>query len=156
MSASQVLFQHAQARRSPHAGGAWNFLFAAWLVATTSVLGALFLSEVVGIAPCVLCWYQRVFMFPLVAVLAVGLFPLDPKVLRYSLPLVAGGWLVALFHVLLTEGVIPPRLSPCVSGIPCSQVEVEWFGFVTIPLLSLLSFTTIAAALVAARFKLKS
>lgn len=44
---------------------------------TVSTLGALFLSEVMGVAPCVLCWYQRIFMFPLVFVLATGLFPLD-------------------------------------------------------------------------------
>jgi disulfide bond formation protein DsbB len=133
----------------------WTLVFAAWLLATTSTLGALFLSEVVGVAPCVLCWYQRVFMFPLVFVLASGLFPLDRRVFRYAFPLAIGGWLVALFHVLLTHGVIPHELSPCRSGIPCSQVEVMWFGFVTIPLLSLVSFTAIVAALVAARFQVE-
>ena len=58
------------------AGPGWAFLFAAWLIATASTLGALFLSEVMQIAPCVLCWYQRVFMFPLVWVLATGLYRL--------------------------------------------------------------------------------
>lgn len=135
---------------------AWALVFAAWLVATVSALGALFLSEVVGVAPCVLCWWQRIFMFPLVLLLAVGLFPLDAKVVRYAAPLVVCGWLVALFHVLLTEGVIPRDLSPCTAGIPCSQVEIEWFGFLTIPLLSLLSFSVVGAALAAARSKLKS
>ena len=156
MSASQVFFDDEQGTKARRESVAWPFVFVALLVASASVLGALFLSEVAGFAPCVLCWYQRVFMFPLTVVLAVGLFPLDPKVLRYSLPLVVGGWLVALFHVLLTQGVIPRSLSPCVRGIPCSQVEVAWFGFVTIPLLSLLSFTAIAVALFLARLKLKS
>ena len=155
MSASESLVPSAPDATDPRERGAWGLVFAAWLVAASSVLGALFLSEVVGIAPCVLCWYQRVFMFPLAVVLAVGLFPLDTKVVRYSIPLVAAGWLVALFHVLLTEGVIPRSLSPCVQGIPCSQVEVEWFGFVTIPLLSLLSFTAIGLALLGARSKSK-
>lgn len=155
MAASQLFLDHANDTDRQREGGAWVLLFAAWLLATTSVLGALFLSEVVGIAPCVLCWYQRVFMFPLVAILAVGLFPLDPRVVRYALPLVTAGWLVALWHVLLTQGFIPSTLSPCVRGIPCSQVEVEWFGFITIPLLSLSAFTAIGVALVAARLKLK-
>jgi len=136
---------------APPAGGAWMLVFAAWLVATASTLGALFLSEVVGVAPCVLCWYQRVFMFPLVFVLAAGLFPLDPRVVRYALPLAAAGWLIAAFHVLLTWGIVPQGLSPCVRDIPCSRIEVQWFGFLTIPLLSLSSFTVIAAALAAAR-----
>lgn len=125
----------------------WAFLFAAWLVATASTLSALFLSEIMGVAPCVLCWYQRVFMFPLVFVLVSGLFPLDRRVLRYATPLVVVGWGVALFHVLLTKGFIAESLTPCTQGIPCSRIEVEWFGFLTIPLLSLLSFSAIGLAL---------
>lgn len=142
-----------QTGNSRPADSAWAFLFAAWLVATVSTLGALFLSEVMEVAPCTLCWYQRVFMFPLVFVLAVGLFPPDRRVLRYAAPLVAAGWLVALFHLLLTRGVIPESMTPCTQGIPCSRIEVEWFGFVTIPLLSLLSFSAIGVALAMAHFK---
>jgi disulfide bond formation protein DsbB len=138
---------------SDPADAGWALLFAAWLVATVSTLGALFLSEVMQIAPCVLCWYQRVFMFPLVFVLAAGLFPLDRKVVRYATPLAAGGWLVALFHVLLTKGYIPESATPCTQGIPCSRIEVEWLGFLTIPLLSLLSFSIIGLALGAAYYK---
>jgi len=106
-----------------------------------------------AVAPCALCWYQRVFMFPLVFVLACGLFPLDRRVLRYATPLVVVGWLVALFHLLLTRGYIPETMTPCTQGIPCSQIDVEWFGFVTIPLLSLLSFSAIGLALAAAHYK---
>ncbi|WP_181956414.1 disulfide bond formation protein B [Ramlibacter lithotrophicus] len=132
---------------------AWGPLFAAWLAATASALGALFLSEVTGVAPCVLCWYQRVFMFPLAVVLTVALFPLDLKVIRYAAPLAAAGWLVALFHVLLTHGYIPERVTPCTQGIPCSQIDAQWFGFLTIPILSLLSFSAIGLALGAAYHK---
>ena len=137
--------------RKPGESASWMLVFGAWLVAAVSSLGALFLSEIVGVPPCVLCWYQRVFMFPLAIVLAVGLFPLDPRVLRYAAPLVAGGWLVALYHVLLTMKVIPESMAPCTQGVPCSQVDAVWFGFVTIPLLSLLSFTLIALALALAK-----
>lgn len=150
MEAANDRFPH-RARAGQDATAGWTPVFAAWLVAAVSTLGALFLSEVVGIAPCVLCWYQRVFMFPLVVVLAVGMFPFDPRVTRYALPLAAGGWLIALYHVLLTQGVIPATMAPCTQGIPCSQVEAVWFGFVTIPLLSLVSFTFIGLALVLAR-----
>ena len=137
---------------TPH-GAAWALVFAAWLIAAVSTLGALFLSEIMGVAPCVLCWYQRVFMFPLVFVLATGLFPADPRVVRYAFPLVVMGWLVALFHLLLTRGVVPASASPCTPGIPCSQIDIEWFGFVTIPLLSLLSFSAIGFALLSAYLK---
>ena len=142
---------HPAGTRSAHDEPGWALVFFGWVVASVSTLGALFLSEVMAVAPCVLCWYQRIFMFPLVIVLAIGLFPFDAKVVRYGLPLAAGGWLVAMFHLLLTLGYIPESATPCTQGIPCSRVEVEWFGFVTIPLLSVLAFSAIALALVATR-----
>lgn len=126
----------------------WLLLFAAWLVASISMLGALFFGEVMQLAPCVLCWYQRIAMFPLVLILPVGLFPFDPKVVRYALPLALIGWGVAVFHVLLVEGVIPESIQPCTQGVPCSETLIEWFGFVTIPLLSVLAFSTILVILV--------
>lgn len=128
-------------------------MFACWAVAGIATLGALFFSEVMGLPPCVLCWYQRIFMFPLVLLLPLGLFPYDPKVVRYALPLAAAGWLVALFHVLLVAGVIPESATPCTRGVPCADVQVQWLGFVTIPLLSLVAFSLMNALLVAARYR---
>jgi len=72
-------------------------------------------------------------------------------VLRYTRPLALAGLLVAAFHVLLTIGVIPEALEPCRQGIPCKAIQVQWFGFVTIPLLSLLAFAFINGLLWAAR-----
>ena len=51
----------------------WTPLFLAWLLALVATAGALFLGEVMGKTPCVLCWYQRIAMFPLVLVLGMGL-----------------------------------------------------------------------------------
>lgn len=142
-----------RAHNGTHASATWLLVFTAWLIAATSMLGALFLGEVMGYAPCVLCWYQRIFMFPLAFVLAIGLFPLDTKVWRYALPLSVTGWFIAVYHLLLIKGVIPETMTPCKQGVPCSQVEVEWFGFVNIPLLSVVAFTIINALLIATFFK---
>ena len=131
----------------------WALVFGAWLIATLGTLGALFMSEIMGFEPCVLCWWQRIFMFPLVLILALGLFPLDPKVVRYALPLAAIGLLVAGFHVLLTMGIIPESLAPCRQGIPCKAIQIEWFGFVTIPLLSFLAFLTVNGLLLASAIR---
>lgn len=131
----------------------WSLVFLAWLTATLATLGALFISEVMALAPCVLCWYQRIFMFPLLVILARGLFPFDPKVVRYALPLATLGMLVAGFHLLLVAGYIPETLTPCRQGIPCSTVQIEWFGFVTIPLLSFLAFLVINALLLASTLR---
>jgi len=132
---------------------AWTLIFAAWLVASVSTLGALFFGEVMQLPPCVLCWYQRICMFPLVLILPVGMFPFDRKVIRYALPLAAIGWPFAVFHVLLIAGVIPESIKPCTQGVPCSEKVIEWFGFVTIPLLSVVAFSTIIALLVLAHLR---
>lgn len=127
----------------------WFWIFLAWLVAMVSTLGALFLGEVMGYTPCVLCWYQRIAMFPLTLILAAGLFPFDRRVVRYALPLAAVGCLLAAFHLALAAGWIPEAIKPCQQGVPCSNTPVVWFGFVTIPLLSLLSFSIICGLLLA-------
>jgi disulfide bond formation protein DsbB len=127
--------------------------FAAWLVAGASVLGVLFFGEVMGLPICVLCWYQRICMFPLAVILPIGLFPFDRRVVRYALPFALLGALVALFHLLLVAGVVPETIKPCTRGVPCSETVIEWFGFVTIPLLSFMAFSTIAALLVAAHVR---
>ena len=129
---------------------AWNLVFAAWLVAAASSLGALFFGEVMGLPICVMCWYQRIAMFPLALLLPLGLFPYDPRMPRYGLALAIPGLLLAVFHQLIVAGVIPESLKPCTQGVPCSQTVAVWFGFITIPLLSLAAFSSIVALLLAA------
>lgn len=125
----------------------WALVFACWLIACVSTLGSLFFSEVMGFPPCVLCWYQRICMYPLVLILPAGMFPFDRNIVRYAVPLSVLGTLIAVFHLLLVAGYIPESIKPCVQGVPCSEVQIEWFGFVTIPLLSGLSFLLITVLL---------
>jgi disulfide bond formation protein DsbB len=121
----------------------FNYLFLGWVVSVIATLGSLFFSEVIGYAPCSLCWYQRIFMYPLVLVLAKGLFPLDQKVYGFSLPLALVGWVFALYHNLLHWNIIPENAAPCRQGVACSTVYIDWLGFVTIPLLSLVAFSMV-------------
>ncbi len=129
----------------------WMLLLACWLVALASTLGSLFFSEVMGLEPCVLCWYQRMAMFPLVVILGAGLYRQDPPCVHYALPLAVIGWLIALYHFLLYSGFIPEGMQPCGKGSPCTQVQLQLAGFITIPLLSLLAFSTIISLLAVAR-----
>lgn len=122
----------------------WLLLFFSWLVAMVATLGSLFFSEIMDFIPCTLCWYQRIFMYPLVLILLVGMMPYDKKVLKFATPLVAIGWLFAMYHNLIHYEVVPESASPCVQGIPCSTKYIEWFGFITIPMLSLIAFSMIA------------
>ena len=66
-------------------------LLFAWIVALTASLGALFIGEVLGKAPCSLCWQQRIFMFPIAILLALGLWWNDRAIGRYTLALALPG-----------------------------------------------------------------
>ncbi len=126
----------------------WIFLFFCWLLASISTLGSLFFSEIMQFPPCSLCWYQRIFLFPLVLIFTVSLFPFDKSVVKYALPLAMVGWLVAFYHNLLYSGIIPESVKPCSQGVSCTEKYIELFGFVTIPMLSLLAFSTIIFLLI--------
>lgn len=118
-------------------------IFSAWILATIATLGSLFFSEVMKFPPCILCWYQRICMYPLVLILLAGMFPVSKSVVRFSLPLVLIGWGFSIYHNLLYYNILPESAAPCVQGISCTTKFIEWFGFVTIPFLSLIAFTLI-------------
>ena len=62
-------------------------------------------------------------------------------------PLAVIGGAVALYHLLLQLGIIPESAAPCRVGVPCSEAQVEVFGFVSIPMLSLLAFAIVTGLL---------
>jgi disulfide bond formation protein DsbB len=125
----------------------WNILFICWLIASVSALGSLFFSEIMKFAPCVLCWYQRISLFPMVIIFSVGLFSFDKGVVKYSLPLAVAGWLIAVYHNLLYTGIIPENAQPCSKGVSCTEDYIKLFGIFTIPMLSLISFSAIIVLL---------
>ncbi len=122
-------------------------LYAAWVIALLATVGSLFFSEVMGLPPCALCWYQRVAMYPLVLIIATGIIARDARVRAYALPLCLAGLAFAVYHNLLYYGVIPETLAPCTEGASCTERQIEWFGFVTIPLMGLASFAAVALCL---------
>lgn len=113
-----------------------------------ATLGSLFFSEIMQFPPCVLCWYQRIFMYPLVIIFGVALLTNDKKVVNYALPLSLVGLIIAFYHNLLYYGLIPESIQPCLAGVSCTTQFFAWFGFITIPLLSLVAFSIIVGALV--------
>lgn len=127
----------------------WILLFLCWLLVSVSTTGSLFFSYVLEFEPCVLCWYQRIFLFPLVLILAAGLFPaFDRSVIRYALPLAIAGGLTAFYHTLLYAGIIPKSIQPCSQGVSCTEKYIELFGFVSIPMLSFIAFLTVFTLLI--------
>lgn len=125
-----------------------TIIFFAWLTAAVATAGSLFFSDVMGFTPCVLCWYQRIFMYPLAIILFIVMQKKDITALRYVSALAYPGWAIAMYHVLLQKKIIPAGASPCVQGVPCDMMYINWFGFITIPVLSLTAFTIIIGALI--------
>lgn len=120
-----------------------NIIYLAWFQAAIATAGSLFFSEVMQLPPCVLCWYQRIAMYPLAVILTVGILSRDSHVRRYVLPLALIGLTIAVYHNLLYYGILPESITPCTAGVSCTSRQIEWLGFITIPLMSLTAFTVI-------------
>ncbi len=120
-----------------------NLLQFALLMAFISTVASLYFSEIAKLTPCVLCWYQRILMYPLVIIISIGLWKKDKNLPYFILPFSVLGIIISAYHNLLYYGIIPESIAPCTLGISCTTRQIEWFGFITIPLLSLFSFTAI-------------
>ena len=115
----------------------------AWAVAGVATLGSLYLSEVAGFVPCVLCWIQRGFMYPLVAALAFRRIRRSPLLSWWAL----AGAGVSIYHYAIEHIPSLAESDFCDPTVPCSFIWVEEFGFVTIPFMALCGFLVIATLL---------
>lgn len=122
--------------------------YIAWTQALIATFGSLYFSEVMHLPPCVLCWYQRILMYPIVLIGAVGIIRRDKALPFYVLPLSVLGWFISLYHNLLYYKIIPESITPCQLGVSCTTRQIEWLGFITIPLLSFVAFTVINACFI--------
>lgn len=113
------------------------------LQATLAMAGSLFFSEVMKLPPCVLCWYQRIAMYPIVILVAIGIIRNDRKTYISVLALAIPGLLISIYHNLLYWKILPESVAPCTLGISCTTKFFEWFGFITIPFMALVAFTII-------------
>ena len=130
-------------------GQALDLVGWAGIVAFVATSGSLYLSEIIGFTPCVLCWYQRIAMYPLVAIGAVAVLARDPGAWRYGLPLAVIGAAIALYHVVLQYQPALDVVS-CDAGAPCTARYVLVFGYISIPGLALGAFLLIIGLMVAA------
>lgn len=114
----------------------------AFAVALASTVGSLYYSGVVHFRPCRLCWWQRIFMYPLAPLLALGVLRHDRSAAIYAMPLAIGGLGYATYHAQLRW--FPEQGSSCEAEAACTSVWVNTFGFISIPFMAFCGFLAIA------------
>ncbi len=128
-----------------------NYLYLIFAVSLLGTIISLYFSAILGWVPCVLCWYQRIFLYPIVIISLVAILKKDVKGYCYIMPFAIIGSLVSLFHNLLFWKIIPESLAPCINGVSCLNDKLQLFGFVTIPLLCLIAFLLIISFIIIAK-----
>jgi disulfide bond formation protein DsbB len=123
----------------------------AWVAAVIAVSGSLYLSDVAGLTPCRLCWYQRIAMYPLVVLLGIAALRRDTwTARRYLLPVAGLGAIISAYHYQLER--FPQETSfSCSLEAPCNAAVVDVWGFVSVPFMALAAFLLIASLLALAR-----
>ena len=126
-------------------------LWIAWAIAAVATAGSLFFSEYSDFAPCRLCWFQRIGMYPLAAILLIAAIRRDNRAgPLYALPLPVLGGLVAIYHIYI-EINPEAETASCKVAAPCSVKWIDELGYVTLPVLALTAFAAILTLLVMAR-----
>lgn len=123
-------------------------LLLGWVAALIATIGSLYFSEVLQYIPCTLCWYQRIFMYPLAIMLGIAFYQNDRGIVKYALPLSIIGMIISGYHTALQKIPYLQQFEMCKSGVPCSKDYINWLGFITIPILAFTAFTIITICLV--------
>ena len=130
-------------------GRAWPWpLLGGCAVAVTAVAGSLYFSEIRHFEPCLLCWYQRILMYPLAVIMGFALITRVSVMAWLVLGAAVVGQAVAAYHVLLQKTSWFSSATTCGTGPSCAIPYIDWFGIVTIPMLSLMAFMLIAICMV--------
>lgn len=124
-------------------------------LSASSTIGSLIYSQVVGYPACILCWIQRIFMYPQMFLFGLAYFRKDRSIIPYALLLTILGGAVALYQwikdmlALYGDGSVSLGC-PVVAGLPsCDRIYVLEFGYITIPMIALNAFILIAVVLYA-------
>ena len=130
-----------------------HFLVSSFLLALFSSIFPLIYSEIINFPPCSLCWWQRVFMFPLAFMFGIAFWDKDRRVIRYALPLLCAGFFVSVYQNFFYYFGESSTLPCDASGVSCYQKLVyEFGGYISIPMMALTSFFTLLTLIAVAHF----
>ena len=116
----------------------------ALVIASGATLGSLALSELFDQIPCELCWYQRIFMYPLPFLIALAIARRSRDLSIAVTALAALGSLVSSYH-LVVQWV--PGSGSCDLDNPCSARILDFLGFVTTPAMALAAFIAVSISM---------
>jgi disulfide bond formation protein DsbB len=111
------------------------------VISAGATLGSLALSELFDQAPCELCWYQRIFMYPLPVLIGIALVRNARDIRLGVIGLAALGSVVSVYH-LIVQWV--PGTGSCDLDNPCSSRILDFLGFVSTPAMALTAFIATA------------
>ena len=118
-----------------------NTLLFAFVIALIATVGSLFYSEIAGYIPCKLCWYQRIFMYPLPILLGIALFKKDNKISHYVIPLSIIGGIISIYHY--TTQILNNSVICSAESASCASKIFFSYGYITIPIMALTAFALI-------------
>lgn len=119
----------------------------AWGTALVATLGSLWFSEYADFLPCRLCWFQRIFMYPLAIILLVGALLRDRRVVWYAAAFPVIGALFSAYHIYIEINPEAESTACRAGGVPCSAKWIDQFGYITIPVLAGTAFVLIGLLL---------
>jgi disulfide bond formation protein DsbB len=123
-------------------------LWLAWLVAAVSTTGSLYFSEVAHFAPCKLCWYQRIAMYPLALLLLIAALRRDSAIRRYAVPVAIVGGLLSCYHYVIEwYPSLEGATGSCDITVSCTAPWFRQFGFISLSLMALCGFAAIISLL---------
>lgn len=131
-----------------------HYLQLGFLVALFASIFPLVYSEIIGFIPCYLCWWQRVFLIPLVFIFPTAIWAKDRKIVKYVLPLLSVGFLISVYMNLVYYFKKGAENIPCdATGVSCYKHYVtEFDGYISIPMLALTAFFGLLTIVLVAHF----
>lgn len=115
----------------------------AFTQASLATAGSLYMSNILQWTPCRLCWFQRIFMYPLVLILGASLLFNSRDVKDYAVPMTLVGIPIAAYH-FLTQRIEQFQAAGCsITQVSCSTEYTFHFGYITIPTMALTAFLVI-------------
>lgn len=113
------------------------------VITATSIISTLYYSEIAGLEPCKLCWFQRIFLYPQFVIILVALIRKARAVTSYLISLSVLGAIVAIYHYTLQWGGAP--IIPCSADVAlsCSKRFFLEFGYITESMMALTAFLLI-------------